>query len=114
MDLLVTTLQQATRLRVEVFVSIPVSTVFMRVDMCGCMCVGVDLGMPMSSCIPLNSPVHGSVGNQERGCDVEHLVPKTTEGIEDGSMAGTGQRTLAVRRERVGGDTLGSRAACSC
>lgn len=68
--------------------------------------------MSMSSSIPLNSPVHGSVGNQERGCDVEHLVPKTTEGIEDGSMAGTGQRTLAVRRERVTGDTLGSRAAC--
>ena len=71
------------------------------------------LGTPRTSSIPLNSPVHSSVRDQERRCDVEHLVSKTKEGVKDGGMAGSSQGALAVRRERVTGDTLGSRAACS-
>lgn len=61
--------------------------------------------------LPLNSPVHGSVGNYERGSDVENLVAEATEGVEDGGVESTSEGTLAVGGERVGGNALRGRAA---
>lgn len=63
------------------------------------------------SILPLNSPVHGSVGNNEGRNHVEDLVAETTEAVEDGSVEGTSKGTLAVGGERIGGNALGSRAA---
>lgn len=62
--------------------------------------------------VPLNSPVHGGISDQERRSHVENLVTETTEGVEDGVVEGTGKRSLAVGREGVGSDPLGRRAAC--
>jgi hypothetical protein len=41
-------------------------------------------------------------------------VAETAEGVEDGGVSGTGEGTLTVRGQRVGGDALGGRAACEC
>ena len=60
--------------------------------------------------LPLDSPVHGSVGNDEGRNNVENLVAETAEGVEDGSVESTGKGTLAVRGQSVGGDALGGRA----
>lgn len=62
--------------------------------------------------LPLNGPVHGSVGNDEGRNNVEDLVAETTEGVEDSGVEGTGEGALLVRREGVGGNALGGRAAC--
>ena len=62
--------------------------------------------------LPLNGPVHGGVGNDEGRNNVEDLVAETTEAVEDSGVEGTGEGALAVRREGVGGNALGGRAAC--
>lgn len=62
--------------------------------------------------IPLDSPVHGGVGDDERGRNVENLVAEATESVEDGGVEGTGEGALAVSREGVGRNALGGRAAC--
>jgi hypothetical protein len=64
--------------------------------------------------LPLNGPLHGSVGDDEGRHNVENLLAETTEGVEDGGVSGTGEGTLTVRGQRVGGDALGGRAACEC
>lgn len=64
--------------------------------------------------LPLNSPVHGGVGNDEGGRNVKDLVTEATEDVEDGSVSGTGQGTLAVGGEGVAGNALGGRAAYWC
>lgn len=38
-------------------------------------------------------------------------MAETAEGVEDGSVEGTGKGTLAVGGERIGGNALGGRAA---
>jgi hypothetical protein len=63
------------------------------------------------SILPLNSPVHGSVGDNEGRNNVENLVAEPTEAVEDGSVEGTSKGTLAVGGERIGGNALGGRAA---
>lgn len=62
--------------------------------------------------LPLNRPVHGSVGSNERRNNVEDLVTEATEAVEDGGVEGAGEGALAVGRERVGRNALGGRAAC--
>jgi hypothetical protein len=64
------------------------------------------------SILPLDGPVHSSVGKDEGRGDVEDLAAETAESVEDGSVEGTGEGTLAVSRESVGRDALGGRAAC--
>lgn len=62
--------------------------------------------------LPLDSPVHHAVGDDERGDNVENLVAEATESVEDGGVEGTGEGPLAVGREGVGRNALGGRAAC--
>lgn len=102
--LLFTTLKETARLRVEELVSTAVSSQFSLIITKLNISRGI-LG------IPLNSPVHGSIGNDERGRHVENLVTETAEGVEDGGVEGAGQGPLTVGREGVGCDTLGGRAA---
>lgn len=65
------------------------------------------------SILPLGGPVHSSVGKDEGRGDIEDLVAETAEDVEDGGVGSTGKGALTVRRESVGGDALGGRAACS-
>ena len=61
--------------------------------------------------ILLLSPVHNSPGKNERGNDVKGLLTGTAESVEESSVESAGKRSLTVRRQRVGGDALGSWAA---
>jgi hypothetical protein len=61
--------------------------------------------------IPLNGPVQSSVGNDEGRDNVKDLSAETTESVEDGSVESTGEGTLTVGGEGIGGDALGGRAA---
>lgn len=54
--------------------------------------------------LPLNRPVHGSVGKDEWRSNVEHLVAESSPGVEDGGMEGTGKGSLAVGSKSVGHD----------
>lgn len=56
--------------------------------------------------IPLDGPVHRSVSDDERGSDVEHLVPEASPGVEDGGVEGTRHGSLAVSGQGVGDDAL--------
>lgn len=58
-------------------------------------------------CVPLNSPVHNSVGSNEGRNNVESLVSETAEGVENGGVTSTGKGALAVGRDGVGCDALG-------
>lgn len=103
--LLTSTLEEAARLGVEelVAISIRYQHAFSLSH--------VEFPANKGPILPLNSPVHGSIGNKEGGHNVEDLVAETAEAVEDGSVEGTGKGTLAVGRERVGGNALGGRAA---
>jgi hypothetical protein len=61
-------------------------------------------------CLPLNGPVHGGVCDNKGRNDVENLVAEAAEDVEDSSMTSTGEGTLTVSGQRVGGDALGGRA----
>jgi len=50
---------------------------------------------------PLDSPVHGNVGDDERRSDVENLASEPSPGIEDGCVQGAGEWALSVGAERV-------------
>lgn len=65
----------------------------------------------LQNCIPLNSPVHGSISKDKRRGDVKDLTASPAEGVEEGRMERTSKSSLPVGREVVGRDFLGSRAA---
>lgn len=56
--------------------------------------------------IPLNSPVHGSVGGDEGRSDIEDLVSESAPDVEDSSVSSAGHGPLSVGGEGVGNDTL--------
>jgi len=97
--LLITTLEKAARLGVQELVAISNQR---TEQICS-----------SRVCLPLNSPVHGGVCDNEGGNNVENLVTETAEDVEDGSVASTGKGTLTVRGQRVGSDALGGRATCT-
>lgn len=55
--------------------------------------------------IPLISPLHDGISGNERGDDIEDLGLRSSPGVEDGVVEGTGKRALTVGREEVGSDT---------
>lgn len=61
--------------------------------------------------LPLNSPVHSSVGNDEGRHNVKDLATETTESVEDGGVESTSEGALTVGGEGIGRNALGSRAA---
>jgi hypothetical protein len=79
-------------LRVQVLVSMRYQSTYPFID------VYID--------IPLNGPLHSSIGNDEWWNNVEELVAGTSEGVEDGSVDDTSERALTVSAEGEGGNTL--------
>lgn len=96
--LFITTLEKAAGLGVQVLVARTSSNQH------------IDRSRQSGVILPLDGPVHGGVCNNEGRDNVEDLVAETAEDVEDGSVSGTGQRTLTVRGQRVGGNALGGRA----
>lgn len=64
-------------------------------------------------CVPLNSPLHGGVGDDKRRGEVEDLVAKAPPDIEDGCVCGSGERALSVSAECVGYNTPLCLRTCS-
>lgn len=57
-------------------------------------------------CVPLNGPVHGSVGGNQGRSEVEDLVSESAPDVEDSGVSGASQRSLSVGGEGVGDNTL--------
>ena len=96
----ITTFKQTTRLGVEVFVS----RIYNQQQKI------IYIYSNLNN-IPLNSPAHNSISNDKWRNNVESLVLASAEGVEEGSLKGTSQRSLSIGREGVGCDSLRSRAA---
>lgn len=58
----------------------------------------------MKENIPLLSPRHQAISEQERGHDEEELVLGAPEGVEDGAVEGVRQRVQPVARQPVRDD----------
>lgn len=56
--------------------------------------------------VPLNGPVHGSVGDNEGRGDVEDLVTESAPDVEDSGVSSAGHGPLSVGGEGVGNDVL--------
>lgn len=56
--------------------------------------------------LPLRSPLHSSISDQQRRQPIENLVSRSAEGVEDSSVCGASKRSQAVRGDGVGCDAL--------
>jgi hypothetical protein len=65
-------------------------------------------------CIPLDSPLHSVVPENERGGPVKDLTPCAAESIEDSSIQSTGEGVQSVRGHGIDGNALLGRGACRC
>lgn len=61
---------------------------------------------PGSVEVPLDSPLHGNVGDDHWRSEVENLVAESSPGVEDGCVERTGERALTIGTECKGIDTL--------
>ena len=50
---------------------------------------------------PLNSPLHGVIGDNKRRSEVEDLMAESAPGVEDSGIECAGERTLSVAAECV-------------
>lgn len=81
--------------------------------MCVCVCVerrGIDFveesWTKRMSVVPLNCPLHALVADEEGDGPVKELRLGPAVDVEDGSVSGTGERTLTVVGNSVGNDAL--------
>ena len=60
----------------------------------------------------LNGPLHGLVCDEQGNTPVEDLATGAAEGVEDGSVKGSGERVLTVLGEAVVDNALLGERAC--
>lgn len=63
---------------------------------------------------PLDGPIHSGVCNDKRWCEVENLKSESSPCVEDSGVQSTGKRTLSIRAEGVGRNTLLGLGTCKC
>lgn len=51
--------------------------------------------------VPLDSPVHGNIGDDQWRSEIENLVAESSPGVEDGIMECASERTLSIGAEAI-------------